>query len=302
MALTPDSGGGVGGSGDSVYLSGSAASMCAINPSDLVGTLDNLITRIENLEKAVTQLLATNIWTNQLSDLSQQIGWVGGITYMGIDGWTQTEYGTLIPPAGFTLLGNGITLSDGNTYQAVVMGEDGVLQYGFGQTGPDGTFTPVSGTMASGQNIAIIESDDPIQAATTSNSTTTAVLHLKYDPANLIDLDDGDSTFQVTQTGIYYISATLTMNAYNAAGGVCWLDWNITGQPASYGVNRADGVSIYLQSRATASNPASQSAGKIVQISSSALHSISTTFTHPTSSTTFIIGGVTIVVQLLKAL
>lgn len=130
MADTPDSGGGVGGSGDSIFLSGSAAT-CAISPSDLVGTLDNFLHRLEEVEKAVTQLLAQNIWANQLSDLSQQVGWVGNVTYMGVPGWTQTEYGTLIPPAGLSLSTLGIKLSDGNTYQAVVMDENGVLQFGF---------------------------------------------------------------------------------------------------------------------------------------------------------------------------
>ena len=127
MAITVGDNEGGGG----IAPIGTAGSVCAISPSDLVGTVDNLITRIERIEQILMQIASANVWANQLSDLSQQVGWLGGITYMGVPGWTQTEYGTLIPPPGFTLLGNGITLSDGNTYSAVVMDENGVLQFGF---------------------------------------------------------------------------------------------------------------------------------------------------------------------------
>jgi hypothetical protein len=30
--------------------------------------------------------------------------WIGDITYAGIPGWTQTEYGTLIPPPGIDFM------------------------------------------------------------------------------------------------------------------------------------------------------------------------------------------------------
>jgi hypothetical protein len=126
MALTPGEGdGGAGG------LGGTAGSICAISPSDLVGTIGNLISRIEDLEFALSQVLGANLHANTLGDISSQVGWVYNVEYMGVPGWIQTEYGTLIPPPGFTILGSGMTLSDGNTYSAVLMDSDGVLQYGF---------------------------------------------------------------------------------------------------------------------------------------------------------------------------
>ncbi len=128
MAITQGEGGGIS-------LSGTAGSVCALTPSDQAQVVDNLIARIESLETAVMQLLTANIKANQLSDLSQQVGWVGNITYMGQPGWTQTEYGTLIPPAGMSLSSLGILMSDGNSYQAVVMDENGVLQFGFTTAG-----------------------------------------------------------------------------------------------------------------------------------------------------------------------
>lgn len=144
MAETPGDVGGI--------ATGTAGSVCAISPSDTTAVLNNFMTRIEELEKAVTQLLATNIMANQLSDLSQQVGWVGNVTYMGLDGWTQTEYGTLIPPPGFSILGNGLTLSDGSTYNAVYYDENGVLQFGFqaGGTGVVGELPEAWNAAAAG--------------------------------------------------------------------------------------------------------------------------------------------------------
>src|ERR1043165_9887846 len=75
----------------------------SISPSDLVGYTGNLINQVRDLQQRVAELEAKITQANQLSDFSQQVGWVGGITYMGTSGWKQTEYGTLIPPPGVTL-------------------------------------------------------------------------------------------------------------------------------------------------------------------------------------------------------
>lgn len=148
MAQTVDTGGGLGG--------GSASSVCIPSPSDQAQIIDNLINRIKLLEDAVTMLLAQNISVGQISELSEQIGWVGNVTYMGIPGWTQTEYGTLIPPPGFSLSTSGFTMSDGSTFPAVVMDSDGVLQFGFGGQDADGNALPVSGAAVSGNDILVL--------------------------------------------------------------------------------------------------------------------------------------------------
>lgn len=94
MAITQGEGSETGG--------GSAQSMCEISPADEISIINNLMSRIKTLELTVSQLLASNVRANQLSDISQQVGWVYDITYMGIPGWTQTSAGTLIPPPGVT--------------------------------------------------------------------------------------------------------------------------------------------------------------------------------------------------------
>jgi hypothetical protein len=134
MALTPGEGGG------GVTMGGTASSICAISPSDTASTIGNLLERIEALELALSQVLGANLHANTLGDISSQVGWVYGVEYMGIPGWIQTEYGTLIPPAGFTLSGSGIQLFNSCTgefedYQAVVMDENGVLQWGASAAG-----------------------------------------------------------------------------------------------------------------------------------------------------------------------
>jgi len=82
---------------------GSTTNICTTSPTDLQGQVDNLVSRVEELEKTVSQILGGNISVTQLSDISPSIGWVYDVTYMGTPGWTQTEYGSLIPPLGFTV-------------------------------------------------------------------------------------------------------------------------------------------------------------------------------------------------------
>jgi len=80
----------------------STSNLCSISPSDLAGNVDNLVSRVLNLEKLVAQLLGADVSANQMSDITQNLGWVTGITYLGTEGWTQTGTGTLIPPAGWS--------------------------------------------------------------------------------------------------------------------------------------------------------------------------------------------------------
>lgn len=110
---------------------GSTSNICSISPSDMAGSIDNIMERLETLENIVSQMLGYDITANQISDITDVLGWINNVTYMGTTGWTLTPAGTLIPPPGWTFLGSGLTLSDGNTYSAVLVDSDGVLQYGF---------------------------------------------------------------------------------------------------------------------------------------------------------------------------
>jgi hypothetical protein len=291
-----------GDTGGISNTSGTASSVCAISPSDTVGVLNNFLSRIEKIEEILMQIASANVLAGQLSELSQQVGWLYGVEYMGIPGWTQTEYGTLIPPAGFSLLGSGITLSDGSTYQAVVMDENGVLQYGFGQTASDGTFTPVTGAMASSSNLAILSTNDPIQATTTTNASSfTTLITADYDPTSLVDITSA-SQFTFRETGIYLLTATCTINAYTAIGGVGRFNWAIASQPTDYGIHRGNGPQVYNQSNATASNPATLSASRIMKVSSGAVHQLSGIALAGTGPATIQVGAATLGIQLLRGL
>jgi hypothetical protein len=177
--------------------SGTAGSVCTISPSDLVGTIDNIITRMEKIETALMSILGANLHSGTLSELSQQVGWVYGVEYMGVEGWIQTEYGTLIPPAGFTIANGGLTLSDGNTYQAVVMDENGVLQFGFTPQGE------VTGASVTGSSYLIAQ-------ATTNTLTTSrptlAALHSAGTGIELVDSGFTTNKVELNEIGLYSVS------------------------------------------------------------------------------------------------
>ena len=84
-------------------LGGGGGSWCPVSPSDMVGTINNLMSRIEQLEQDMAELKAQNTTAAQLSDFANAAGWIDNVTYLGMPGWTQTPSGTLIPPAGFSL-------------------------------------------------------------------------------------------------------------------------------------------------------------------------------------------------------
>jgi hypothetical protein len=165
--------------------------VCAISPSDLVGYTGNALNRIKDLEQRVAELEAANVEVNQLSDLSQQIGWVGGITYMGIPGWTQTEYGTLIPPAGVSLSSLGFTMSDGNQYPFVVTDENGVLQFGFDTSGN------VSGASSPSKSYIVLNTPSAAPGANISWGGTSAV------SSDGVLSFNGTTTVTISQTGVY---------------------------------------------------------------------------------------------------
>jgi hypothetical protein len=282
------------------YTSGTASSICAISPSDLVGTIDNLITRIEKLESTLSQVLGANLHAETLSELSQQVGWVYGVEYMGIEGWIQTEYGTLIPPPGFTIASGGITLSDGSTYQAVVMDENGVLQFGFGETTSDGTFNAVAGAMAPGANVATLYTNTPIVNAAVINTSNVATINIGSDPQDMISLPSS-TTFQVSQSGWYLLTATCNINAFNDAShdGLGLLFWTISGNPSPYGYYWAQGPSVYRQSFLT-SNTATLTSSRLMYVSSGATHTITGQAVKGTGTPTITVGGAMLTLQLIN--
>jgi len=203
---------------------GSTLSTCSVSPFDIQGTIDNLVKRVETLENIISQLLGANLNANQLSDISEQVGWVYGITYMGTPGWIQTASGSLIPPTGWTLSGSGILVdSDGNDYQGVLMDSDGVLQYGFtasgaivGNSAGSNSYislNSLSGTPGDALNLGTVSSQRG--AALTLTNTTTITINQKGVYAyNLIvsgtsaDLDDNETFHAQQQFGYPFTFTT----------------------------------------------------------------------------------------------
>jgi len=236
--------------------------VCAISPSDLVGYTGNLINRVNELEQRIAELEAANLEVNQLSDISQQVGWVGGVTYMGVSGWTQTSYGTLIPPAGF-FIGDIIP-----GYQAGFYDGSGNLQLGFGT---DGTIT---GATAPGR-IAVIKTDTIIASGTPGNTSNIATLHSSVDDSNIITV--GSTSFSVNQSGFYNLSLASFIISNQAVAGSTVVQWSISGQPAgalAIDPRRADGPTILNQFPAGAGFSSRVAAARMMYVDAAATHTI----------------------------
>ena len=274
--------------------------ICAISPSDLVGYTGNLINRVEQLEQRIAELEAKNVEANQLSDLAQQVGWVDGITYMGVPGWTQTSYGTLIPPPGFTLLGSGLTMSDGNQYQAVVYGEDGELIYGFGQTTSDGTFTPVVGSMASGTNFALLYTDDIRTPQAVGGFLSTPDIHIGYDPTGLVNVSGNQ--FNVTKAGWYNLSLHCRINGWGTqAAATCQVLWSNAANINAYDAEYGNGPSIinHIGDNGGASGASNvpRSAARMMHLSTGTM---GITGSGSGTTTTFLAGAAVVSIQLIR--
>jgi hypothetical protein len=222
MALTPGEGGG------GMTMGGTASSICAISPSDTASTIGNLLERIEALELALSQVLGANLHANTLGDISSQVGWVYGVEYMGIPGWIQTEYGTLIPPAGFTLSGSGIQMWNACTgefedYQAVVMDENGVLQWGASAAG----------------NLCGAKVEEWNDAAAVATPPDYAISKYKYDESptrynnnrgititTQTPSSEGLATLTVSQAGVYLVTSRVMLQSASS-GVACSLEVSV---------------------------------------------------------------------------
>ena len=275
------------------------AGVCAISPSDLVGFVGNALSRIKELEQRVAELEAANVEANQLSDISQQVGWVGGVEYMGMPGWTQTEYGSLIPPPGVSLSMLGIfppTIAGGTPNQLVIYDNDGNLVFGADADGQ------LSGTMASSSNVALMYTQNPLLPATTTNDSETATYTEIFDPSGMVSFVSSEQ-FTLSTSGIYLLTLIASINAYNdpdneAKGKVVW---NISGNVTTYDpVNYPNGPAVFWQANNTPSNPADLSAALLMYVTSSAVHSL--VATSSSSGGTVNIGGAGLGIQLIRAL
>ena len=197
---------------------GTASSVCTISPADNEAIINNLIARIEKLEFDLSQVLGANLHSNTLGDLSSQVGWVYGVEYMGVPGWIQTEYGTLIPPPGFTLSGSGMQLYNSCTgefedYQAVVMDSDGVLRWGATAAG----------------NLCGTKVEEWDNAASTIGNTHFASLEPSYTASNGITVVSNNmgtsyatSEITIAEAGYYRICGQSKASYGNIIGSPGW--------------------------------------------------------------------------------
>jgi hypothetical protein len=182
----------------------SAGGMCIIGGADEASQIQSLTERVTALERRLALLLGGDVEAGQLSDISQQVGWVHGITYLGTPGWTRTAAGTLIPPPGWSFFpkdGSGWTLSDGSVYHGVSMDENGVIQFGFQS---DGT---VSGAKVDEWDAGAGAPDYAYFSLAPDVTETRDITIFSNSFAINVDGDyDGSITFKPSQAGLYAIS------------------------------------------------------------------------------------------------
>lgn len=177
--------------------------ICSITPTDLVGYTGNAINRLDELEQRVAELEAKLVEAEQLSDLAAQAGWIEGVTYMGIEGWTQTPAGTLIPPAGVTLSSLGIippTIPGNPGMQFSIFDEDGNLIFGADQLGA------LFGNQVDIWNGAS-EADYAITSFRFSDGSYSSSRGITITDAAPTS-GEGDAKLQVAQDGIYQVNGS----------------------------------------------------------------------------------------------
>lgn len=264
--------------------------VCAISPSDLVGYTGNLINRVNELEQRIAELEAANVEANQLSDLSQQVGWVGGITYLGVEGWTQTEYGTLIPPPGFTLLGGGLTMSDGNQYSAVFYDEDGVLQFGFDTTGQ---INGEIGSQITSRNFLVVSF-----SSQTLDSFNEAII-FDTEQSSSGSITWSGTTITIPSPGLYAISFHLEGASWNTLPAVPTASEDLYLRVNSaFDTGGTFGAEFHFPSDSTASSTNPRGDLKTVIIHKSAGDATATTFQYRHSDGSIDINGTVTIVQL----
>ena len=281
----------------------SAGGVCWTGGADESATILSLTERVTQLEEKMAQMFGADWETAELSNGTSQLGWITGVTYMGVPGWTQTEYGTLIPPAGFSLSTVGFTMSDGSTWPAVVMDENGVLQYGFGGVDADGNFLPIGGALGgslTGNAFAVLTTNNPIRDFTSSSGQSLGTITIQHDPNGLVTLLTSQR-FAVTTSGWYLVSMISTLQCYNDASGngETWLRWQLTGNPSHFDLHFGEALSLYTDANGTASHPHIVNASRVMFLSASAYSEIFGITQNGGGTPTMKVAGATMSLQLL---
>lgn len=179
-------------------------SWCPVSPSDMAGQIDNLLSRIEQLEQDMAEVKAQNTLAIQLSDFANAAGWIEDVTYLGISGWTQTPAGTLIPPA------------DGSFSVSEILANAQASQMNATGSGAGGVFSWAQFTILA------------------SGGAITAINEI-YDPSNLITVSS--PTLTITLSGLYLFvyHDSISINVTSAASSIVQLvdnSFSLPGQAA----------------------------------------------------------------------
>ena len=197
-------------------LGGGGGSWCPVSPSDMAGQIDNLLSRIEQLEQDMAELKAQNTEAIQLSDLSASAGWIYDVVYMGVPGWTQTPAGTLIPPANGSFTVSQI-LADAQQRDQL-------------------SYSGISGEMS---NYLVCQA-----ATTVLNSNRPDISTIKYSHGTAFgtsDLDIGKIT--INEDGYYYISISLPAGFDNTPTSWIYMQVSIV-DPVFSTLQRQDGHGV----------------------------------------------------------
>lgn len=196
MAEIPDGDGG-GSSGG-----GSTTSICTINPSDNISIVNNLISRISDIERFLSQLVGADVHADNLSELADNIGNIlnGTITLPGDGNSPYGEGGSIPVPDDFTG-----TVISGNV---LVVWENGVVSFEVDNSG-----IVVGSGRTKYCEVAILGSNDTI-----------SLVSSVYDPDNLVSCS-GD-TITITTPGVYQFGCINVINANHTAAAYGFLEVN----------------------------------------------------------------------------
>lgn len=239
MAQAPDSGGG-----------GSTTSVCTISGTDIVSSLDNLMSRVERIETILSALLGMDITTAQLSDITSNAGILEDIAAVLANesgGWITdgTFTGVAISSLGWPFY-NACT-GEYEQWPIVTM-QDGVLNFGLSSSGQ------ACGSQVqqwNGASSVAFWATDALHTVDNNYSGFGAFNESnKYDPDGLTQ-KISSTVLHVTKTGFYLV--TLGVKAAQGAGGTgradVFVEINNSGYPPgmSYSGQQGSGVDIDVE-------------------------------------------------------
>lgn len=194
---------------------GLTSGVCSISPTDDKAIIGNLIERISDIERFLSQIVAADVHANNLSELARDLGNVANGTLMlpntPNSPWAGTG-GTIPVPAGYNgsvINGNVLTTWENGVVSVQMIGGQGIT------TGGSGTHYLIvqpSSSSLSGSGLA----------ATANLSTIIRQGGSAFGTSKL-----NISKIKILRAGLYQISAVFP-TAVRTSGGSTWLEARIT--------------------------------------------------------------------------